>query len=37
MYFYLETLLGSDYILMKEGEEGKEEQNHISSWPEEKG
>ncbi len=37
MYFYLQTLLGSDHILKREGEEGDEEQGQIFSWPEEKG
>jgi hypothetical protein len=29
MYFHLETLLGSDHILKREGEEGEEEQGYI--------
>jgi hypothetical protein len=29
MYFHLETLLGSDHILTREGEEGEEEQGYI--------
>jgi hypothetical protein len=36
LYFHLETLRKWPYF-EEGGEEGKEEQSHISSWPEEKG